>query len=90
MRTRTRGWAFTYSPTGWDNYRVGLNVTMQLIDRSGRSGFGRRRLRLSAGVRRQRRGTEPGRPVDRAAGLKAELKKGTDHCLKKLPTETLA
>ena len=27
---------------------------------------------------------------DRAAGPKAELKKGTDHCLKKLPTETLA
>jgi hypothetical protein len=89
--TRTRGWNFMYFPTDWDNYRVGLNVTMQLIDRNRRSV-----LAAADCVYQPEYADSDEAPShdyllsDHAAGLKAELKKGADHCLKKFLRETFA
>ena len=35
--TQTRGWSFMYFPTDWDNYRVGLNVTVRPFDPNRKS-----------------------------------------------------
>jgi len=91
LLTRTRGWGFMYFPTDWDNYRVGLNVTMRLIDRN-------RRTVLAAAdcayepeyADSDEAPTHDYLMSDHAAGLKAELRKGADHCLKKFLSQTFA
>jgi hypothetical protein len=89
--TRTRGWGFMYFPTDWDNYRAGLNVAMRLIDRQQRS------VLAAADCVYQPEYTDSNQAPshdyllsNRAAGLKAELKKGADYCLKKFLSETFA
>jgi hypothetical protein len=87
--TQTRGWSFMYFPTDWDNYRVSLNMTVKL--------FGPKRKTLLAAADcvyspeyadSDEAPTRDGLLADNARGLKAELRKGADHCLQKFLSET--
>lgn len=78
-----------YFPTDWDNYRVGLNMTMQLIDRSRKSVV----AAADCAYQPEYADSDQAPTHDyllsnQAAGLKAELKKGADYCVKKFLNET--
>jgi hypothetical protein len=89
--TQTRGWSFMYFPADWNNYKVGLNVTMRLIDANQRSV-----LAAADCVYSPEYADSDDAPshdellADDAAGLKAELRKGADYCLRKFLSETFA
>jgi hypothetical protein len=89
--TQTRGWGFMYFPADWNNYKIGLNVTMKLIDANTRSV-----LAAADCVYSPEYADSDDAPsqeellADDAAGLKAELQKGADYCLRKLLDDTLA
>jgi hypothetical protein len=87
--TQTRGWQFMYFPTDWDNYRVGLNMLVKLIDADTGSA-----LAAADCVYQPEYADSDQAPTheyllsDNAAGLKAELKKAADYCTQKFLSET--
>lgn len=89
--TQTRGWSFMYFPTDWDNYRVGLNVTVKLFDRKRNSVLAAANCAYSPEYPDSDEApTRDELLANNASGLKAELKKGADHCLQKFLSETFA
>jgi hypothetical protein len=89
LLTMTRGWGFIYFPTDWDNYRVGLNVTMQLIDRDQRTVLAAADCAYQPEYADSDQASSHDDLLSNdAAGLKAELQEGADYCLKKFLSET--
>jgi hypothetical protein len=91
LLTQTRGWGFTYFPADWDNYRVSLNVTMRLIDTRQRSVLAAGHCAYAPEYADSNDAPSHDELLaNDAAGLKAELRKAADYCLRKFLTETLA
>lgn len=89
--TQTRGWSFTYFPTDWDNYRVGLNVRVKLYDPKRKTLLAAADCAYSPDYADSDEApTHDELLANSATGLKAELKKGADHCLQKFLSETFA
>lgn len=89
--TQTRGWGFIYFPTDWDNYRVGLNVRVKLFDPKRNQVLAAADCDYSPEYADSDEApTRDELMANDARGLKAELKKGADHCLRKFLDETFA
>jgi hypothetical protein len=87
--TQTRGWNFMYFPTDWDNYRVGLNMTVRLIDTNSEAVLAAADCVYSPEYADSDQvPTHDYLLSNGATGLNAELKKGADYCVQKFLSET--